>query len=361
MLIGEIFDEFIGVVRGNHRYTIGLINENKIISLCSDRSQIGKIINFNQPDPQNAFFQITIQGQEFGYLWVSGQDDNLEMISKLLYESLYVRLLYEINQSNLNRKVTKDDELVKLLLKSENFDLDQAITLFDELGLDPDHPRVAIYVINEKGFNIKDVMRLKMKPDSREVIYSLLNDEALLIFKDVSLAAAEDFETVIRSYIQSLIEWGGGLDDCFFYVGSIQRKVRQYFTSYQTCLWLKNHISCANNEVIFLSEHMYAYFLSKLHVEDIKGIYGFYLGNGKEGDIDELIRIADELKEQDFNVTKAAEALFLHKNTLLYKLRKYEEMFHIDVRGSFEGKFFLTLIAYALQEQKKMIQVGDKT
>ena len=45
---------------------------------------------------------------------MSGNDENLPMISKLLNESLTVRLMYEINQKTLNQKVTKDDELVKL-------------------------------------------------------------------------------------------------------------------------------------------------------------------------------------------------------------------------------------------------------
>ena len=35
MLIGEIFDEFIHVIHENQKYTIGLINENKEVTLCS--------------------------------------------------------------------------------------------------------------------------------------------------------------------------------------------------------------------------------------------------------------------------------------------------------------------------------------
>ena len=33
MLIGEIFDEFISVIHENQKYVIGIINENKEVTL----------------------------------------------------------------------------------------------------------------------------------------------------------------------------------------------------------------------------------------------------------------------------------------------------------------------------------------
>ena len=58
-------------------------------------------------------------------------------------------------------------------------------------------------------------------------------------------------------------------------------------------------------------------------------------------------------------LTQAAEELFLHKNTLIYKLKKYEEVFQIDIRGSFQGKILLILISYMLREQNHKVQVGE--
>lgn len=41
MLIGEIFDEFISVIHENQKYIIGIINENKEVTLCSDKNFLG--------------------------------------------------------------------------------------------------------------------------------------------------------------------------------------------------------------------------------------------------------------------------------------------------------------------------------
>lgn len=119
--------------------------------------------------------------------------------------------------------------------------MNHVLSLLDELEIDKNKPRVAIYVVHNEGFNTKDVMRLKMKPDSKKIIYSLLNSKCLLIFKDLPEAYhnTADFKPFIREYIRSLREWE--MMDCYYFVGSIQKKLRQYANSYQNCLWLKNH------------------------------------------------------------------------------------------------------------------------
>ena len=44
MLIGEIFDEFISVIHENQKYVIGIINENKEVTLCSDKIYLGTLL-----------------------------------------------------------------------------------------------------------------------------------------------------------------------------------------------------------------------------------------------------------------------------------------------------------------------------
>lgn len=44
MLIGEIFDEFISVIHENQKYVIGIINENKEVTLCSDKNLFGTLL-----------------------------------------------------------------------------------------------------------------------------------------------------------------------------------------------------------------------------------------------------------------------------------------------------------------------------
>lgn len=43
----------------------------------------------------------------------------------------------------------------------------------------------------------------------------------------------------------------------------------------------------------------------------------------------------------------------------LYKLKKYEETFQIDIRGDFKGGFLFILIASMMKEYQKRQQVGE--
>ena len=360
MLIGEIFDEFISVIHENQKYVIGIINENKEVTLCSDKNLLGNTIDFNRPDKNNVFFEVNVKGQEFGYLWVNGHDDSLQMIGNLLHESLTVRLMFEINQANLNRKITKDDELVKCLLNEKDFDNKRIIDLMDDLGLNKDKTRVAIYMISSRGdVKTQDVARLKMNPDSQQIIYSLLNDRCLLVYKDIpdKLKEKEEIEEYIQKYIHNLIDWD--FHDFYYFVGSVQHKLRQYVSSYQHCLWLKNNVKYEKNVPIFFEKYVTEYFLSKIDVKDVESVYNYYVEKGKEIDFEELTEISEALLNNDFNLTQAAESLFLHKNTLIYKLKKLEEIFQIDIRGSFPGKILLILISHAVKEQSNKVQVGD--
>ena len=358
MLIGEVFEEFIGVVKENKQYTIGLVNEKQIITLCSNKNKIGQQINVQSIDKNNVFFEVNVKNQGFGYLWVSGEDENLQMISKLFYESLTVRLLYEINQATLNRKVTKDDEVVKLLL-SKDFDTNQVLELFSELEIDVGKSRIAIYVVSDDGFNMKDVMRLKMHPESKEIIFSLLNRKSLLIYKDIPshCKTTREIRMFIRMYVKSLLELD--LHGCYYFVGSIQNKLRNYEVSYQNCFWLKNNVNFELDKPVFFSDYLYEYFISNVENDKIRGVFDYYLDSSKNINVDEFIEISDKLFVNDFNLTQTAEELFLHKNTLIYKLKKYEEVFQIDIRGEFQGKVIFMLISYALRDYRKRIRVGE--
>ncbi|MDN6145645.1 MAG: helix-turn-helix domain-containing protein, partial [Tetragenococcus koreensis] len=71
------------------------------------------------------------------------------------------------------------------------------------------------------------------------------------------------------------------------------------------------------------------------------------------------IDIADKLYINNFNITKASEELFMHKNTLTYEIRKYEKTFGIDIRGSFQGKVIFYLISLYFKKIKFHKQAGD--
>lgn len=359
MMLVEIFKEFIDVVKENHKYTIGLLNQYGCVISCSKEEYIGHNFDIKESHADNMFYEIRVKNQDYGYIWISGEDENLKMISSLLLNTFKTRLMYEINTNSLKQKVTKDDELIKYLLNAEYFDLNHILDLINQLGIDKNKNRVAVFIINKEGFNSEEIMRLKLKPDSKELMYSLLDRTSLLLFKDLP----DDLENAsikryFRKYIKSLQDWG--LQGCSYLIGSMQDKLKQYIVSYQHCLWLKDNVHFSQDEPLFFMDYLFEYFASKFPHDDVRNIFDFYKDRSKGFDIDEFITIANQLLINDYNITQTADDLYLHKNTLIYKLKKYEEIFNIDIRGSFQGKVLLALIASTLKEYQRQRQVGEK-
>lgn len=220
---------------------------------------------------ENIFYEIKIDDRSNAYLWVNGSDENLPIISKLLYDSLSVRLLYESNKFDLDNKKTKDDELVKYLLKKDSIQVDSITKLIKDLEINKDLPRVCIYIFNKNGFDTREIVNLRIKPENSEIIASQIDNHTLLIFKDVPKKTIEYeneilFKNYITEYIYGLYDWGitGTV-----YVGTIQNKFKNYYYSYESCKWLKEYILDSLENIYFISDNYYEYFIKDLNIENV--------------------------------------------------------------------------------------------
>ncbi len=359
MNIDSIFNEFINVVRENKKYTIGLLDKSGIVTNSSDEKLLGTKKDFRNKDENNLFYPVKEKNFDFGWLWLYGDDENLELMGNLISDSLNVRLAYEISQNMLRQDVTEDDRLIKLLLDETLFDTNQILNLVSEMEFDQKASRAAIYIYREKGFDSRKVESLKLIPDSEKILASLLNNHVLLIYKPVPEEIDnQGLKNCIKKYLGTLRNFDIVGDS--YWVGSVQKKLRNYRVSYEHCLWLRDYVKNKKVEVVFFVDFLYEFFISRIGLKDVSGVFDYYKACSKGLDADELIRISDSLFENNFNISQTADNLYLHKNTLIYKLKKYEESFHIDIRGDFKGRFLFVLIAMLMKEHRKRRQVGEE-
>ena len=100
MIIDSVFQEFIKVVQENRNYTIGLVNGDGKVTACSDENLIGSVQNVDAPDSNNLFYRIRVKNVDYGWLWLYGKDENLEIVG------------YFFIPSHLNRHC-KDEHLLR--------------------------------------------------------------------------------------------------------------------------------------------------------------------------------------------------------------------------------------------------------
>lgn len=358
MMLDKIFKELISVVKEDPKYTIGLLSNSGEVMSCSKEEYISNKFDINNSKFGDKFYGINVNNENYGYLWVNGDDENM-MIGNLILDSLKTRLLYEIKENSLKKKLTKEDELVKLLLDQKEFNIEKILLLIDELGIDESLPRLAILAHNEKGFDIDEIKGIKLHSDSKSILYSLIDTNNLLLYKDIDTHLdVDEGKKQINTYIESLREWG--LDESNFCVGSLQNKLRNYVVSYDNCLWLRNNNYLKQDITIYFNNYLLDYCTSSEKSFGILDIFKYQLSNLDSSDIIEMVEITDNLTRNDYNISKTAQDMYLHKNTLIYKIKKYEKNFRMNIRSSFQGKVLLLLLAQAVKEKEMEKLVGER-
>ncbi len=357
MEIHEIFTEFIHVVNINSNYIIGLINRDSIVTLCSDQRFVGRKIDPTDQKEQELIFELEVSGEAFGYLWVRGEDSNLPIVGHLLYESLYVRLLYEKSQKRISRRISNDEKLVKMILHMTDFDFNQIIELAKEMNINLKLPRAAILVDSDSDLSPHNVIKLKMYPECEQSIIAVLDKKHMIIFKD--LAGMEEMQDMIPylfHFVKRLPDYG--FRPCRFYIGAIQDKIVHYYRSYENCKWLSRFKVGQKIGVRSIYDHITDYLTDQVGSSFYESLFNFPLTLLQEKDQEDFYEIAEALLNNDFNLSKTAKAIFTHRNTLIYKIKKYEQIFNIDIRNTFEGKVILMFLYFALKERFNKIKVG---
>uniref|UniRef100_UPI00403F95DE PucR family transcriptional regulator n=1 Tax=Candidatus Enterococcus willemsii TaxID=1857215 RepID=UPI00403F95DE len=303
------------------------------------------------------FYEITVREEKFGYLLVHSDENESEIVGNLLAQSLKTRIAYELAEEFVRTNVSIDDQLVKELIKERDFDSNMIIELMKELKMRLDIPRIAILISSPVEFKQHELTKLKYRIEHKGTIQSLIDSKQLLIFKNLdSEMSTDQLKQMMNNFIIDLIDWG--LNNCYYYVGSIQEKIQLYRVSYKNCQWVKQNIKAEKNIPIYFNDFSLKYLTMQLTTDGVFDSFYHYYLKKKEIDVDEMINIAESLYMNNYNVTQTAENLFLHKNTLIYKLKKYEDVFGIEIRKNFQDKVLFYLIANFYREEKRQKQVG---
>lgn len=343
MQLDQIFNEFALVVQENPGYTIGLLNSERKVIASSDDQVIGKaMIDFLDSEHERVY-PLQVNGRLRGYLWVQSYT-SVEMIGKLLFDSLTTRIQYELSREKTLKGLSRDDQLIQELLKKGSSDVNYIQDLVRQLRLNMSIPRIAVYIFNNNGFDQEEVTNLKYKINDHNTFYSSIDDHSLLIYKNIKPSLEEEpYQTEVAKFVSELVDWG--INDVYYAIGTPQYDLRLYEASYSSCVWLMRHVEMQKDHPYYFMDYLMPYYLDKLSEKETDNLFDFYIKSMDKMNSDEMAMIAKAFRANNFNIKQTADRLFLHKNTLLYKLKRFEISFGLDIRGSAQGKLLFCLIA----------------
>ncbi|MDO6353965.1 helix-turn-helix domain-containing protein [Caloramator sp. CAR-1] len=167
------------------------------------------------------------------------------------------------------------------------------------------------------------------------------DDEGIYIVKEI-----ENFEEEAESILEELKQEGANN----VIIGS-GRQVKGDYTIKNSAIHAKTSCLLAKNlgynEGIFHIDKMILYGI--ISEGDMSKI-DFYLNGGYENFYDvyrdkELINTAEELFRCHLNISEASRRLYLHRNTLLYRIEKIKAITGLDIKKFEEAVVFRTVIS----------------
>lgn len=134
------------------------------------------------------------------------------------------------------------------------------------------------------------------------------------------------------------------------FVGSFQDTYPQYCYGYRHCRWLEQNVETGEEDPVFFYDHLEEYVRSLLPAGELQRAFYVYRSCIPEPKLRSCAETIGALIRTNYNFGRAADLLFVHKNTLVYRYNRLKEMLGVDPMTSAGDRAFLELFyAYLLR------------
>ncbi len=333
----RLFQSVIHQMKDAVGRSIGVIDETGTIVACSELTRIGDVVNIGTTDMFTANASVSFNGntyRAFGSLmqpeytvFVEGNDTLAEKYASILAVSLSsIKQYYDekYDRGNFIKNVMLDNILPgDIYLKAR------------ELHFNNDSIRVVLLVrfadVCESG--MFDTIQ-SLFPDKNKDFVISVNENDVAIIKDVAASTdSKDLEKLARSVIDSL-----GSDasaQAVVGIGTAVKSIKDLAKSFkeaQVALEVgkvfdteKVIISCENLGIARLIYQLPTT-LCDMFLKEV-----FKVGSIDSLDHETLFTI-QKFFENNLNVSETSRKLFVHRNTLVYRLEKIRKLTGLDLR-----------------------------
>lgn len=252
-------------------------------------------------------------------------------VMKLSIESM---LNHELSSVNLQKYASKYDLFIQKLLYDPQVSRSELEARAEKLGYLYDCMRIPVFITTER---IGDFSGLLQQGEAnpyynKQDIMALSRSGNITLF--IYLGQGEDVLRSYREYVIDYLAWwqktlsGMGLK-YQMYIGSIQSKLLYYRAAYEHAAWLHNTARC-ENVMNWFYDHTEAYLKWSIPVIKYKEIFNVFAENLPEDFLRSYKELMESLVHCAFNLAHASKRLFVHKNTLSFRLGKIKERLNIN-------------------------------
>ncbi len=364
-MIDKAFAEkFIERITRYTDYNINIMDENGIIIASRDKKRVGQyheiayqlivgteeLIDTTGMSYPNVLpginMVIATGGKREGVVGVTGDPKEVRPIALMVKMAFETMLKYERQQEQQRIRANKKERFIYLLTRVEHSDPEELRRCARELGYPEETVRIPILLQLDGGTSTRALELLRSGAMHTHKDFSFaLDSRHFLVYKTISATEREAFSNyreMVREYLKPIQTWRketGG--KAFLYVGSFQDTYPQYYYGYRHCLWLEQNARAESGVPVFFYDYLGEYLRSMIPQGELQRAFYVYRRHISPEKLRSYVEIIGALMRTNYNFGKAAELLFVHKNTLVYRYNAMKANLTVDPLTSAEDRAFL--------------------
>ena len=362
MIEAAFAQKFIEQVTHYTGYNINIMNENGVIIASRNPERVGtfhevayRIVTGKEDmvvtSTENEYpgvlpginMVITMDGKREGVVGITGEPEKVKPVALITKMSVEAMLKYERQQESQHQRFTRKDRFFSLLTQVEHADSHELRSLAKDLGYSENLYRIPIlcHVRKTNSTSLLGIIKTNKNHSSEDISFAI-DENHLLVFKTIQAdflvdAGRDEVEAYLKAPLK-LIDANG--IDCNFYVGSIQTSFSQYYYSYRHCKWLEEH-SKARKRIAYFYDKIDSYLAEIVPQSELQHMFNVYAKKCDERFLLEFSEVAQVLISSNYNLVSASKLLGVHKNTLIYRLKKIKNTLGLNPLEKSSDRFFM--------------------
>ncbi len=287
-----------------------------------------------------------------GVVGVTGDPDEVRNIAYVVKMALESMLKYEHQQEKLYTMRTAQDRFAFALFNEKNANREKLEALANDLKIKPKKIRVPVMLFfNEpiSSATLESQLRTSLTP--QDIVYQY-NNQHVLIYKDIGDCEASTLTYWRESIEQWLSDISSQCNYANAFIGSAQCRLYYYKIGLEHCLWLEENITSECKSVFFL-DYLEQYLFSLISTSELHGIMNVYDHAFDGDDKNGILQIIGVLQQNNFNLVSASKQLYIHKNTLAFRMSKIKALLDIDPFKNSNDRFLIFSLYMYLKRKER--------
>lgn len=371
--------KFIDKTAKHLEYNINIMNDKGIIIASKDASRVG---NFHEvafgmlngtletgivtdkekyigTKPGVNLF-IDYKNKHVGVICVTGNPENVHAFAELVKTSMEAMLEYELQMEAERRRKDKAEHFLYYLIYEDSNDHAEVNKMSEELGLNKELFRICILIKHHSDYNSAKLIKALTSAEGhsiQDVIAVARNNDIILLkaLGDKKSDAVKSYKDVIDNYIKNVLEKLPSEYEAKkigFFIGSLQTNINRYKNSYIHAQELALQTKEAFG-IHFFNDHILDYYRSLATIKAYDEVFSIYEPLFSEEEKNQVVEMVKVLYKNNYNVLYSAKELYIHRNTLLFRLNKLKDTLNIDPVAVAEDREFLNELAYYFSKTRK--------